>query len=205
MQNFREIQNFRPRPHPQETIWVVRATSRGIYVLTTAPLEYKNIKSTQNGLFIFCISSFDSTKPPLSPGKWMTCVLTFVNGSVRLRYRGSGLLWGPGQMFATGVQCMVPYYHALDFHASLQPPPLLCLGDRKPLQEEWGLVPDVLRVLFVEAESKLVELKYRGARAGGRTRRPAARAMACAPPAPRVGPPREHPRGFDVGSRGGRR
>ena len=38
--NFREIQNFRPRPHPQEAIWVVRATSRGIYILTTAPLGY---------------------------------------------------------------------------------------------------------------------------------------------------------------------
>ena len=29
-------------------MWVVRATSRGIYVLTTAPLEYTNTKMTQN-------------------------------------------------------------------------------------------------------------------------------------------------------------
>ena len=28
-------------------MWVVRATSRGIYVLTTAPLEYTNTKTTQ--------------------------------------------------------------------------------------------------------------------------------------------------------------
>ena len=31
----------------------------------------------------------------------------------------------------------------------------------------WGLVPDGVRALLVEAESKLMELKYRGARAGG--------------------------------------
>ena len=42
-----------------------------------------------------------------------------------------------------------------------------CLGDRKILQDAWGLVPDGVRVLLVEAESKLMELKYRGARAGG--------------------------------------
>ena len=36
-------------------------------------------------------------------------------------------------------------------------------------QEAWSLVPDGARVLLVEAESKLMELKYRGARAGGRT------------------------------------
>ena len=41
------------------------------------------------------------------------------------------------------------------------------LGDRKILQEAWGLVPDSVRVLLVEAESKLMELKYRGARASG--------------------------------------
>ena len=35
------------------------------------------------------------------------------------------------------------------------------------LQEAWGLVPESVRVLLVEAESKLMELKYRGARAGG--------------------------------------
>ena len=42
-----------------------------------------------------------------------------------------------------------------------------CLGDRGMLQEAWGLVPDSVRVLPVEAESKLMELKYRGARASG--------------------------------------
>ena len=35
---------------------MVRATSRGIYDLTTAPLEYTNTKTTQNGPFIFGIS-----------------------------------------------------------------------------------------------------------------------------------------------------
>ena len=35
------------------------------------------------------------------------------------------------------------------------------------LQEAWGLVQDGVRVLLVEAESVLMELKYRGARAGG--------------------------------------
>ena len=35
------------------------------------------------------------------------------------------------------------------------------------LQEAWGLVPDGVRVLLVEAESKLMELKSRGACAGG--------------------------------------
>ena len=35
------------------------------------------------------------------------------------------------------------------------------------LQEAWGLVPDGLRVLLVKAESKLMRLKSRGARAGG--------------------------------------
>ena len=40
------------------------------------------------------------------------------------------------------------------------------LGGRKVLQEAWGPVPDGVRVLIVEAESKLMELKYR-ARAGG--------------------------------------
>ena len=35
------------------------------------------------------------------------------------------------------------------------------------LQEAWGLVQDGVRVLLVEAESKLMELKYPGARAGG--------------------------------------
>ena len=35
------------------------------------------------------------------------------------------------------------------------------------LQEAWGLVPESVRVLLVEAESKLMELKSRGARAGG--------------------------------------
>ena len=34
-----------------------------------------------------------------------------------------------------------------------------CLGDRKILQEAWGLVPGEVRVLLVEAESKLTELK----------------------------------------------
>ena len=42
-----------------------------------------------------------------------------------------------------------------------------CLGDREMLQEAWGLVPDGVRVLLVEAESKLMELKYPGAREGG--------------------------------------
>ena len=45
-----------------------------------------------------------------------------------------------------------------------------CQGDREVLQKAWGLVPDGVRVLLVEAESKLIELVYRGARAGGRTR-----------------------------------
>ena len=35
------------------------------------------------------------------------------------------------------------------------------------LQEAWGLVPDGVRVLLVEAESELMELKSRGARADG--------------------------------------
>ena len=35
------------------------------------------------------------------------------------------------------------------------------------LQETWGLVQGGVRVLLVEAESKLMELKYPGARAGG--------------------------------------
>ena len=47
LHNFRETQNFLPRPHPRETMWVVRATSRGIYVPTTAPLEYTNTKTTK--------------------------------------------------------------------------------------------------------------------------------------------------------------
>ena len=34
-----------------------------------------------------------------------------------------------------------------------------CLGDRKFLQDAWGLVPGSVRVLLVEAESKLTELK----------------------------------------------
>ena len=34
-----------------------------------------------------------------------------------------------------------------------------CLGDRKVIQEAWGLVPDEVCVLLVEAESKLTELK----------------------------------------------
>ena len=42
-----------------------------------------------------------------------------------------------------------------------------CLGDRKILQDAWGLVPGEVRVLLVEAESKLMEPKSRGARAGG--------------------------------------
>ena len=42
-----------------------------------------------------------------------------------------------------------------------------CLGDRKMPQDAWGLVQDGVRVLLVEAESKLMELKYRGARASG--------------------------------------
>ena len=41
------------------------------------------------------------------------------------------------------------------------------LGVRKMPQEAWGLVQDGVRVLLVEAESKLMELKYRSARAGG--------------------------------------
>ena len=35
----------------------------------------------------------------------------------------------------------------------------MCVGDRKILQGAWGLVPDGVRVLLVEAESKLTELK----------------------------------------------
>ena len=42
-----------------------------------------------------------------------------------------------------------------------------CLGDREMIQEAWGLVPDSVRALLVEAESKLMELKYRGARTSG--------------------------------------
>ena len=42
-----------------------------------------------------------------------------------------------------------------------------CLGDREMPQEAWGLVHNGVRVLLVEAESKLMELKYPGARAGG--------------------------------------
>ena len=34
-------------------------------------------------------------------------------------------------------------------------------------QEAWSLVSDGVRVLLVEAESKLMELKYRGARTSG--------------------------------------
>ena len=36
------------------------------------------------------ITVFDSTKPPSSPWEWMTRVLPFVSGPVRLRYRGKG-------------------------------------------------------------------------------------------------------------------
>ena len=42
-----------------------------------------------------------------------------------------------------------------------------CLGGRKFPQGTWILVPDGVRVLLVDAESKLMELKYRGARASG--------------------------------------
>ena len=54
------------------------------------------------------------------------------------------------------------------------------------LQEAWGLVLEGARVLLVEAESKLMGLKYRGARAGGasdgiRTTCPACRTYARAP------------------------
>ena len=46
-----------PYLHQSETIWVVRVTSRGIYILTTGPLKYTNTKATLNGPFIFGISS----------------------------------------------------------------------------------------------------------------------------------------------------
>ena len=65
LHNFRETQNFRPGPHPQETIWVVRATSRGIYVLTTAPLEYTNTKPPKTDPL------FSASHPPavlMNPG-----------------------------------------------------------------------------------------------------------------------------------------
>ena len=55
----------------------------------------------------------------------------------------------------------------LDFHISLQFSPLLVSRRPEMPQEAWGLVPDGVRVLLVEAESKLMELKYPGARAGG--------------------------------------
>ena len=54
-----------------------------------------------------------------------------------------------------------------NMHISATPPHFWCLGDRKVLQEAWGLVPDGLRILLVEAGSELMELKYRGARPGG--------------------------------------
>ena len=86
------------------------------------------------------IGVFGSIKPPLSPGKWMTRVLPFVNGwTVRLGYRGSGLLRGSCQMLATGVQCPVSYCHALDFHTSLQPSPLLV--SRRPKTPPEGVGP----------------------------------------------------------------
>ena len=49
----------------------------------------------------------------------------------------------------------------LDFHASLQFSPMLVSRRPKKTQGEWGLVPDGVRVLLVEAESKLMGLKRR--------------------------------------------
>ena len=53
-------------------MWVVRATSRGICILTTAPLEYTNTKTTKVRYFKFAVSSsggssrFDEVRKRLS-------------------------------------------------------------------------------------------------------------------------------------------
>ena len=63
---------------------------------------------------------------------------------------------------------------------------------------EVGDSTSALEVPLAEAESKLMGLKYRGARAGGASDGMCTTCSACRPP-------REHLRVFDVGSRGGRR
>ena len=70
-------------------------------------------------------------------------------------------------MFASEIQCLVPYNHALNFHTSVQSYPQLVSRRPEILQGAWGLVPGGVRVLLVEAESKFMELKYPGARTGG--------------------------------------
>ena len=91
--------------------------------------------------------------------------------------RGSAIQ-GPGKGGALSLVLIVQAT-AEEVHRVIANRDLNCfLGDQKK-QEEWGLVPDGARVLLVEAESKLMELKYRGARAGGDRKR------ACGRRAPR--------------------
>ena len=72
---------------------------------------------------------------------------------------GNGLLRGPCQLLASEIQYLVPYKTTLNFHKSLQSYPLLVSRRPEILQDAWGLVPGGSRVLLVEAESKLTELK----------------------------------------------
>ena len=67
----------------------------------------------------------------------------------------------------TGWPVFVPSGHGSALIYPYTFPHCWCLGDREMLQEARGLVPDGVRVLLVEAESKLMELKSRGARADG--------------------------------------
>ena len=108
---------------------------------------------------VWQITVFDSTKPPSSPGKWVTRVLLFVNGPVRRDIWEMAYCGGP-------VSCLRPtfnvWYRTIMRSTFIHPdnlPHCWCLGDRKVLQEAPTLVPDRLRVLLVEAESKLTELK----------------------------------------------
>ena len=76
-------------------------------------------------------------------------------------------LWYRVAKRPTGWPVFVPSGHGSALIYPYNFPHRWCLGDREMLQEAWGLVPDGVRVLLVEAESKLMELKSRGARADG--------------------------------------
>ena len=91
----KELEEMAPMvaTYPERTSFIASSHKDAAHLsISTTPSLLHNFRLADH--------RFDSTKPPSSPGKWMTRVVLFVSGSVRLRYVGNGLLRGSCKLFA---------------------------------------------------------------------------------------------------------
>jgi len=83
----------------------------------------------------------------------MTRVALFVNGPVRRDIWEIAYCGGPVSFLSPTFNVWYRSTMCLTFTYPDNLPHCWCLGDRKVLQEAWGLVPDEVCVLLVDAES----------------------------------------------------